>query len=134
MKSEIILRKIEIINRCLIRINQEYEGKKENIINNFTKQDSVILNLQRAIEATLDIASIIIKQKKLGIPKSSRDMFDILCNYGIINKDLANNLKNMVGFRNIAVYDYQNLNIDILLHVLDNNLEDFNIFIKEILK
>jgi len=134
VKSEIILRKIEIINRCLIRINQEYEGKKENIINNFTKQDSVILNLQRAIEATLDIASIIIKQKKLGIPKSSRDMFDILCNYGIINKDLANNLKNMVGFRNIAVYDYQNLNIDILLHVLDNNLEDFNIFIKEILK
>ena len=41
-------------------------------------------------------------------------------------------MQSMVGFRNIAVQDYQNLNIDIVISVVQNNLTDFNKYIDEI--
>ena len=41
-------------------------------------------------------------------------------------------MQSMVGFRNIAVHDYQNLNIDIVISVVQNNLKDFNNYIDEI--
>jgi uncharacterized protein YutE (UPF0331/DUF86 family) len=40
----------------------------------------------------------------------------------------------MVGFRNIAVYDYQNLNLDIIIEILEKHLNDFIEFINQILK
>ena len=55
--------------------------------------------------------------------------FEILFSNEIIDEDILNKLKNMIGFRNIAVHNYQKLNLDILQKVIENNLEDFNEFI-----
>mgnify|MGYP003873966533 CR=1 FL=1 len=38
----------------------------------------------------------------------------------------------MVGFRNIAVHDYQELQAPIVLAILDKHLSSFDDFIKEI--
>lgn len=35
----------------------------------------------------------------------------------------------MIGFRNIAVHNYQKLNLDILQKIIENNLEDFSEFV-----
>jgi uncharacterized protein YutE (UPF0331/DUF86 family) len=45
---------------------------------------------------------------------------------------VATNLKKMVGLRNIAVHDYQELNIDIVKFIVENHLVDFQHFIKAI--
>ena len=129
---DVVLNKIETIQRCLNRINQEYKGFEEVFKTNYTKQDSVILNLERASQATIDIASHIIKARNLGIPKSSRELFIMLANGGYISEKVSKNMQNMVGFRNIAVHDYQNLNFEILISILDNHLKDFEDFNKEI--
>lgn len=128
MVEDVLYNKISIIERCLIRVREVYNGDQANL-EDFTKQDSIVLNIQRAVEATIDIAMYIVSAKKLGIPQNSRDAFEILYHNEIINKDTLNNLKNMIGFRNIAVHNYQNLNLDILQNVIENNLEDFNEFI-----
>ncbi len=47
----------------------------------------------------------------------------------IIDESTLDNLKNMIGFRNIALHNYQKLNLEILQKVIENNLEDFNEFI-----
>lgn len=76
MGNDIILNKIEIIERCLERVREVYDNNPSNLLD-FTLQDSMILNIQRAIEATIDIAMHIVSEKRLGLPQSSRrDAFD----------------------------------------------------------
>ena len=109
--DDVILNKIAIIERCFERINEEYASSSHNLYSNYTKQDSIILNLQRMCEASIDIAMHIVRVERLGIPQDSRDAFELLRRDGIIADDLALALKNMVGFRNIAVHDYRSVNL-----------------------
>lgn len=121
--DDVIFNKIEIIERCLKRINEEYNGEANNL-RNLTKQDSIILNIQRACEASIDLAMHIVAMKGLGIPQSSRDAFDILVSNSIIEAQLARQLKAMVGFRNIAVHNYQELKLGVVEGIINNNLQE----------
>ncbi|MBF0492428.1 MAG: DUF86 domain-containing protein [Deltaproteobacteria bacterium] len=125
MADNVLLNKAAIIERCIQRIQEEYQNNDENLAN-FTKQDSIILNLERACEAAVDIASRIIRLKKLGIPQDSRQAFEILEQAKIISTDLALKMKHMVGFRNIAVHDYQGLNLEIIKSILKQHLSDLS--------
>lgn len=125
--SDVVLNKVTTIERCINRINEVYEGNAENL-ENYTKQDSIILNIQRACEASIDLAMHIVSERKLGIPKASREGFEILQRANIIDESLAQSLMNMVGFRKIAVHDYQALNLDILQAILERHLDDFKRF------
>ena len=128
MVDDILYNKMEIVERCLIRVREVYDQNPDNL-KDYTKQDSIVLNIQRAVEATIDISMHIVSIKKLGIPRSSRDAFEVLAHNNIIDDDVLEKLKNMVGFRNIAVHNYQKLNLDILQKIIEDNLDDFNEFI-----
>jgi uncharacterized protein YutE (UPF0331/DUF86 family) len=133
MKNDVVLNKISVIERCKKRILDVYDQKPENL-KDYTKQDSIILNIQRACEACIDLAMHIVAQKRLGLPQTSRDAFDMLATSSIIDEEIAKRLKAMVGFRNIAVHDYQTLNLNILEQIVEKHLEDFTDFTKQILK
>ncbi|WP_094549322.1 type VII toxin-antitoxin system HepT family RNase toxin [Petroclostridium xylanilyticum] len=133
MPTDIILNKVSIIRRCIKRIHEEYDNNLENL-NNFTKQDAIILNIQRACEAAIDIAMHIVSEKALGLPQNSRDAFDFLYEHHIIDNDLAAKLKAMVGFRNIAVHDYQSINIKIIEKIIALHLDDLLTFAEIVLK
>lgn len=126
--------KAEIIENCLQRIREEYFGFEEELKVNFTKQDSVILNLQRALQACLDLAAFIVKEKKWGIPKNSREAFDILNENQFISDELSMKLKKMVGFRNIAVHDYKKLDVNIIESIITNHLVEIEEFTSICLK
>ncbi|WP_168427346.1 type VII toxin-antitoxin system HepT family RNase toxin [Candidatus Colwellia aromaticivorans] len=132
MIDDVIVNKLATIDRCLQRIKDVYLEAGEHFSTDYTRQDSVILNLQRACEAAIDLANYINKIKKLGIPQSSRDSFELLYKARFISGDVSNNLKKMVGLRNIAVHDYKELNIDIVKFIVENHLVDFQYFNKEI--
>ena len=132
VSADVILNKIATIEKCLNRIGEEYNDSKEIFCTNFTKQDSVILNLERASQATIDIATHIIKNEKLGLPNTSRELFVLLEQNSIISEDVKLQMQAMVGFRNIAVHDYQNLNIEIVIAIVEKHLVDFESFIKEV--
>ena len=133
MKNDVVLNKISVIERCKKRIIEVYDQKPENL-KDYTKQDSIILNIQRACEACIDLAMHIVAQKRLGLPQTSRDAFDMLESSSIIDEEIAKRLKAMVGFRNIAVHDYQTINLNILEQIVEKHLEDFTDFTKQILK
>jgi uncharacterized protein YutE (UPF0331/DUF86 family) len=130
MPDDVILNKAASIERCLARIQEVYGGKDTNLLDNITSQDSVILNLQRACEASIDLAMYMVRKRKLGIPQESRDAFSLLQTGGIIDQDLADRLKRMVGFRNVAVHDYAALNLHIVKTIITERLEDFTAFTK----
>ncbi len=123
MADDVVYNKIAIIERCLQRIHEEYQESQENL-RNYTKQDSIILNIQRACEASIDLAMHIVALKGLGIPQNSRDAFDMLVSHGIIDAAPAQRLKGMVGFRNVAVHNYQVVDLAIVQGVIEHNLQD----------
>lgn len=125
MIDDVVLNKIQVIERCVKRVNEEYNNNPENLLN-YTKQDSIILNLQRAVEAAIDIAMHLCAVYRFGVPQSIREAFDLLEENMVVSKELAKKLKAMVGFRNIAVHDYQAINLEILRSIIEENLVDFS--------
>lgn len=123
MPDDVSLNKLAIIERCLRRVAEEYRGDPTRL-ENFTIQDSIVLNVQRACEAAIDMAMHVIAVRRLGVPQDARSGFDILAVERVIERPLADRMKAMVGFRNIAVHDYQHLQVAILRRVVEERLED----------
>jgi uncharacterized protein YutE (UPF0331/DUF86 family) len=129
MIDDIVLNKTDTIKNCVQRVYEEYADNPNNL-NNITKQDSIILNIQRACEAAIDLGMHVIAEKGLGIPQWSRDAFDILYVQGIIDNSISERLKAMVGFRNIAIHNYQKLSIKIIQSIIEKHLKDLFDFTK----
>lgn len=128
--DNVLLNKIAIIERSLKRIKEEYRGFEKELETNFCKQDSIILNLQRAYSATIEIGARLIRMHRLGIPQMTKDIFVILEKDKIIPKKLSSKLQNMIGFRNVAAHGYKNLNIAILRSILEKDIKYFSEFTK----
>lgn len=129
--DDVLINKSAIIRRCLRRIHEEYQGERKRL-DNFTIQDAIVLNLLRACEAAIDLAMHRVAQGRLGVPQSSRDAFAILLQNGLLSAGTALAMQNMVGFRNIAVHSYQQLQLPVLEAILIRHLTDFEDFLKEI--
>ncbi|MGI5880551.1 MAG: type VII toxin-antitoxin system HepT family RNase toxin [Syntrophomonadaceae bacterium] len=123
MPDDVSMNKAQIIEKCIRRIREEYQGNPDNLLN-ITRQDSIVLNMQRACEAAIALAMHQVAEKGLGVPDNSREAFSFLAEHGILEEELTNRLKSMVGFRNIAVHDYQKMNLDILQQIIETHLED----------
>ena len=128
--NDVILNKRATVERCIARIREEYDDEA-TLRSSFTKQDSVMLNLQRACEACIDVANTVIKHGRLGVPQSSHDSFAILEKTGYLSSETSLKMQKMVGLRNIAVHDYQKLNLDVVISVLNNHIGDFIEFLDE---
>jgi uncharacterized protein YutE (UPF0331/DUF86 family) len=126
---DVVLNKKESIERSIKQIRLYY-GLPSDLPfeKDYLKQDAIAINLQRIAEQAIDIANHLIKKKKLGLPKDSRESFDILADAGIIPDDLSTKLKGMVGFRNILVHDYRKLDLGVMLDVIERRLDDLIVF------
>ena len=125
MVDDVLINKAAVIERCVARARQEYAHDPASFANNFSRQDAAILNIQRACEASLDMGQHLIRREKLGVPQSARDVFGLLANAGWIEPQLADSLKRMVGFRNIAVHDYQTMQLPITVSIITLHLDEF---------
>lgn len=79
--------------------------------------------LQLAIQACLDIASHIVAAERLGEPQTNQELFSLLRNGAWIDKEQADNLRRMAGFRNVLVHGYARVDLAIVRDVFDNHLE-----------
>ncbi|MDD3760838.1 MAG: DUF86 domain-containing protein [Acidithiobacillus sp.] len=133
MADDVLLNKAAIIERCVVRAREEYTADPATFASNFTRQDAAILNIQRACEAALDMGQHLIRRERLGVPQSARDVFALLAQGGWIEAALADSLKRMVGFRNIAVHSYQELQLSITISILEKHLDEFLQFSQTVL-
>ena len=124
MADDILLNKAQTIEDCIRRVHEEYAGTPDNLRRNQTKQDAIILNIERACQAAIDIGMRIVRLKQLGLPKESREVFDLMQNAGIITPELCRKMQGLVGFRNTALHNYKKLDLDIVEAVIKNHLKD----------
>lgn len=134
MADDVALNKAASIERAVGRVREEHAGDDANIRSNQTKQDAVVLNLQRACESSIDLAMHLVRIHRLGVPQESREAFDLLQQAGHLDAMLADRMRKMVGFRNVAVHDYQRLSLDIVVAIVRDHLDDFLAFTAAVLR
>jgi len=134
MVDDVLINKAATIERCVARALEEYQADPNSFATNHTRQDAAILNIQRACVAALDMGHHLIRREKLGIPQSARDVFTLLSQADWIDHGLAESLKRRVGFRNIAVHDYQSLQMPITCNIITQHLDEFLLYSKNIIK
>ena len=134
MVDDLLINKAATIERCVLRAREEYFSEPATFATNFSRQDAAILNIQRACEAALDIGQHLIRRDRLGVPQSARDVFALLARAGRIEHVLAEGLQRMVGFRNIAVHDYQSLQLPITVAIIEKHLDEFLQYSKTLLQ
>ena len=134
MVDDVLVNKAASIERAVRRVREEYAGDDANLVANQTRQDAIILNLQRACESSIDAAMHLVRVRRLGIPQDTREAFTLLQSAGMLDGALADRLKKMVGFRNVAIHDYQTLSLDIVRRIILERLDDFAGFVAVILR
>ncbi len=123
--SDILLQKKASLERCIKQARDYYARPSETPFSgDYLRQDAVIANLHRACERCIDMANHVIRLKKLGLPAESSESFILLRKAGIIDDELEQKLKGMVGFRNIAIRQYQDIDIKIVVEVVEKDADD----------
>ena len=134
MADDVVLNKAAIVERCLARVRQVHGGDDANLLEDQTRQDSMLLNLQGACEATIDLAMYVVRKRRLGLPQESREAFDLLEQAGLLAPELARAMRAMVGFRNVAVHSYRELDLAIVRSIIHERLSDFEAFASHALR
>lgn len=132
--DRVLIAKAGIIERCVERARQEYQKDPASFAWDLSRQDAAILNIVRACDAAIAMGQHLIRRERLGIPQSARDVFELLHRGGWLESSLLPVMKNMVGFRNIAVHEYQTLQLPVTVSIIKKHLGDFILFSSAILR
>lgn len=124
---DVVMAKVATIDRCLERIALT-RGPRRTVLLPIEIEDLVVLNIQRAVQAAIDLASHVVATEGYGLPDSVAASFSLLERQGVLAPELARRLRGMVGFRNIAVHDYQSIDPRILESILARHLDDLRTF------
>lgn len=131
--QDVILAKVKQIQNCLKRIIKITKNDPKTL-DDYDVQDIFVLNLQRAVQSAIDLASHVVADEGLGLPDDLKQNFELLERGGIIDQGLSTKLQKMVGFRNVAVHDYDAIHPETLKSILEKNLVDLEQFYQCVLK
>lgn len=133
MDKEMVLAKLESLRRCLERVESQHIASLRDLQESLDKQDIVVLNVERAVQLCVDIASHLLAESSGQVPDTMAETFKILASQGMLDTSVAEQLRKAVGFRNIAIHQYQDINQEILYAVVTSHLQDFRAFAKAVL-
>lgn len=121
--DDVLLNKAAIIERCIRRLIEESRACPD--YDNFTHLDALTLNVEHACQAAIDMAMHVVAERHLGVPQSNAEAFVLLERAGLIDAPLSKSLRGIVGFHNIAVHQYEELDMDVLRWVVQSGHQDW---------
>lgn len=121
-------RKLDSLQRCLERVRERCPASVEALQQDIDAQDVLVLNLSRAVQLCVDIALHLLSQRRLALPDTMGQAFECLAAEGLLPADLAQRLRKSVGFRNLAVHDYEQVRWEIVYAIATEHLADFRAF------
>lgn len=134
MDQDVINEKVESLRRCLQRIHDKCPASAADLINNLDTQDIVSLNLTRAVQICVDLATHVIASREMRAPDTMGQAFDALADAALIPSELAGRLKKSVGFRNLSVRNYDAIDWTIVFEICTKHLDDFRAYASCILE
>ncbi|MDH4393530.1 MAG: DUF86 domain-containing protein [Aquabacterium sp.] len=121
-------RKLEALRHCLARLRARRPATAAVLAMDEDAQDVLVLNLSRAVQLCVDIAAHRLAESSLPVPATMGEAFASLAIGGTIDAELASRLRRAVGFRNIAVHNYESIDWDIVFTLAGEPLADFEAF------
>ena len=85
-----------------------------------------------AIEAMIDIGAHIVAKRALGVPTSNTEIMLLLGQKGILDQEKVTTYVRMIKYRNRLVHFYHEVTIAEVYDIIQNHLEDFKMFIGDI--
>ena len=125
MDREVIEQKIESLRRCVERVRQKCPATAAALASDPDAQDILTLNLSRAVQLCVDIGAHLIAEHSKPAPDTMGQTFDVLAEMGVISAELAVRMKKTVGFRNIAVHNYEAIDWEITHAIATRHMRDF---------
>lgn len=133
MDPKIVNAKLESLARCIRRIESNTPQSVDALAENWDSQDIIVLNLERAVQLSVDIGSHILLDYQSPTPDSMAGVFLSLAKENLLSDDLAQRLAKAAGFRNIAVHEYQSIDWAIVYSIITSRLDDFRLFADQML-
>lgn len=107
-------------------------GRPDALRRDIREERFILHTLQLAAQATLDIASHVVSDERLGEPETYREIFELLARHGWLEPALAAKLEDMAGFRNVVVHGYADVDLNVVEDVVRNHLDDLLSFVRTI--
>lgn len=130
MECEILLAKFESLAKCIRRIETQNVNDARELEENLNKQEVIILNLQRAVQICVDIGNHVLLDFPSATPATMAETFKKMRENDLISDETCENLSKAVGFRNIAIHQYEDVDCKIVFSIVKNHLCDFREFAK----
>ena len=128
MDQILIREKLEALRYCVARVAEKCPAGLAQLESSADLQDIIVLNLTRSVQLCIDIASHIIAASDEAAPSTMADAMGRLARLNIIEDILADELRKAVGFRNIAVHNYEKVDWKIVHEICNTRLESFRQF------
>jgi uncharacterized protein YutE (UPF0331/DUF86 family) len=128
--DDVILSKAAVIERSLNRMREEYCANPS--LDNYTHLDAMTLNIERACQAGIDMAMHVVAEKHLGLPQSNAEAFRFLREAKFISEAVLRDMSAMTGFRNVAVHQYQKMDIAVLENIAQSKWKSLVLFCREL--
>jgi uncharacterized protein YutE (UPF0331/DUF86 family) len=125
-ERDVLLAKAATIDRCIARI-EEVRARLQGLTA-LDRSEIVLLNLQRAAQAAIDLAAHVVSEEELPLPAETRDLFTTLASAGVVDASLTEAMRRMVGFRNLAVHEYREIDARIVEAIVSQHLGELRAF------
>jgi uncharacterized protein YutE (UPF0331/DUF86 family) len=128
----VILKKIESLTFCVSRIETKKPRDVAALISDYDIQDIISVNLERAVQLCVDICAMVIAERNLKTSNTMAGTFRILEGAALLSPEISGKMQKAVGFRNISVHEYEELDWELVFDIVSNHLSNFSRFIEEI--
>ncbi|HMN77752.1 MAG TPA: DUF86 domain-containing protein [Burkholderiaceae bacterium] len=126
-----IERKLESLRHCIARVRARRPPTAASLAADADLQDVLVLNLSRAVQVCVDIGAHLLAPSGSAPPATMGETFTRLGEAGLIDAALAARLRSTVGFRNIAVHNYEAIDWEIVWLLAGDPLADFEAFARQ---
>lgn len=132
MDTVVIDEKLESLRKCVRRLEEKRATSSDELRQDVDRQDILTLNLTRVVQICVDIATYVLSNSDATAPATMGEAFEGMERIGLIDSDLSGRMKAAVGFRNVAVHSYQEIDWDIVHTITWQHLDDFRHYAEHI--
>jgi uncharacterized protein YutE (UPF0331/DUF86 family) len=133
MDSDVIDARLRELSRRLRRVEAKQPASVKELVADEDLQDILTRNLELAIQTCIDIAFHLCGARGV-VPTTAAEAFAQLAKRELIERSLADRLQRAVGFRNVLVHEYTEVDWKIVMRVIRTDTLDLAAFGKAVLK
>lgn len=127
---DLIAKKLAFIETCLRELRTL--AQPDRLESDVRERRFVEHTLQISIQACQDVASHIVSDERLGEPRTNQQLMDSLASAGWLTPELGKRLRQAIGFRNVVVHGYTDVDLAIMREVLTRGVDDLASFVEAI--